>query len=79
MLETVKELLISAFRVDSFASIVLRGAIWFVIAVVIIISADAVDPDKASKNLKANLGFTLMFMILTGSLIYLLFGFTKNA
>lgn len=77
MEETIRELVISAFAVDSFGSIVLRGIIWLAIALVIIISADAVDQDKASKNLKSNLGFLLTFMILSGGLVYLLFGFTK--
>lgn len=77
MVETIKELVISAFAVDSFGSIVLRGVIWLAIALVIIISADAADPDKATKNLKSNLGFLLVFMVLTGGLVYLLFGFTK--
>lgn len=77
MVETIRELVISAFAVDSFGSIVLRGVIWLAIALVIIISADAADPDKATKNLKSNLGFLLVFMVLTGGLVYLLFGFTK--
>jgi hypothetical protein len=77
MEETIRELVISAFAVDSFGSIVLRGVVWLAIAIVIIISADAVDQDKASKNLKSNLGFLLIFMILSGGLVYLLFGFTK--
>ncbi|MCL4208538.1 hypothetical protein KJZ63_02805 [Patescibacteria group bacterium] len=79
MMETVRELVASAFRIDSFASIVVRGVIWLVIAMVIIISADAADPDKASKNLRSNLGFTIVFIVLTGGLIYLLFGFTQKA
>jgi hypothetical protein len=77
MEETIRELVISAFAVDSFGSIVLRGVIWFAIAIVIIMSADAVDPDKASQNLKSNLGFLLIFVVLSGGLVYLLFGFTK--
>jgi hypothetical protein len=77
MIETIRELVISAFAVDSFGSIVLRGVIWLAIALVIIISADAADPDKATKNLKSNLGFLLIFMVLSGGLVYLLFGFTK--
>jgi hypothetical protein len=77
MVETIRELVISAFAVDSFGSIVLRGVIWLAIALVIIISADAADPDKATKNLKSNLGFLLIFIVLSGGLVYLLFGFTK--
>lgn len=79
MMDTVRELVLSAFRIDSFASIVLRGVVWFVIAMVIIISADTADADRASKNLRSNLGFTIVFLVLTGGLIYLLFGFTHKA
>lgn len=78
MEETIRELVVSAFAVDSFGSIVVRGVIWLAIALVIIISADAVNPDNSSKNLKSNLGFLLIFIVLSGGLIYLLFGFTKT-
>jgi len=67
------------FAVDSIWSIVLRGAIWFVIALVIIVSADNPNPEKSLKNLKSNLGFFLMFIVLSGGLIYLLFGFNANS
>lgn len=66
------------FAVDSIWSIVLRGAIWFIIALVIIVSADNPNPDASLKNLKSNLGFFLMFIILSGGLIYLLFGFNAG-
>ena len=77
MEETIRELVISAFAVDSFGSIVVRGLVWLAIALVIIISADAVDSDSASKNLKSNLGFLLVFITLSGGLVYLRFGFSK--
>lgn len=77
--EAVQNLIAEATRIDSFGSIVVRGLIWFVVAVIIIISADSVDPDQVGSNLKANLGFFLMFIILSGGLIYLLFGFSQQA
>jgi hypothetical protein len=67
------------FAADSIWSIVLRGAVWFIIALVIIISADNPNPEKSLKTLKSNLGFFLMFIILSGGLIYLLFGFNATS
>jgi len=75
-MELLRELAIKAFAVDSVWSIVLRAGIWFGLALVIIISADAISPDRINKNLKSNLGFFLMFICVSGALIYLLFGFT---
>lgn len=65
-----------AFAVDSIWSVVTRGLIWLGIALVIIVSMDRPDPDQSIKDLKSNLGFFLMFLFLSGGLIYLLFGFT---
>lgn len=76
---TVRELLISLFAVDSIWSVILRGIVWLGIAVVIIVSVDAVNPDMSAKKLKANLGFFLMFLLLSGGLVYFLFGFSVNA
>jgi len=73
----MQEILNLLFRADSIWSIVLRGALWLAIALVIIISTDNPDPDKSIKNLKANLGFFFFFVILSGTLIYLLFGFQQ--
>lgn len=73
-MDAIRDLVIKAFAVDSMWSIVVRAAIWAVIALVIIVSVDNPDSTMASKKLKANLGFFTMFMILSGGLIYLLFG-----
>ena len=73
---TMDELVTMLFSPESIWSVILRALIWFVIAMVIIISTDKPDPDKAFKDMKANLGFFLMFLTLSGGLIYLLFGFT---
>jgi len=78
MQELVSEIFTKMFTFDSIWSIVLRGGMWFAIAVVIIISADTVNPDQAGSKLKANLGFFLIFTVLTGGLIYLLFGFAPQ-
>jgi hypothetical protein len=78
MMESVRQLIQSMFQIDSIWSLVIRGGIWFGIALVIIISTDVANPEKSTKSLKANLGFFLLFLILTGGLIYLLFGFVSS-
>jgi uncharacterized integral membrane protein len=73
-MDLIRELVTKAFAVDSVWSVVIRGAIWMVIAMIIIISVDNPNTDLSSKKLKANLGFFTMFLFLSGGLIYLLFG-----
>jgi hypothetical protein len=75
---TVKSFLLKALAVDSIWSVVFRGAIWFIISVIILISIDHPQSEKTFKELKSNLGFFLMFLILSGGLIYLLFGFAPT-
>lgn len=77
-METIQELLRSAFAIDSIWSIVVRGLIWLVIALIIIVSVDKPDSSKSIKDLKSNLGFFLMFTLLASGLIYALFGFTTT-
>lgn len=76
-MELLQEIVHKAFAVDSIWSVVLRGLIWLAVAFIIIISADNPDSDKSMKNLKSNLGFFLMFILLSGGLVYLLFGFNS--
>lgn len=66
------------FSVNSIWSVVIKGAIWFTISLFIIVSSDSVNLDSSLKRLKSNLGFFLMFLLLSGSLIYLLFGYTTT-
>lgn len=75
-METLRTIIHSFFVVDSIWSVVLRGAVWFAIALVIIISIDSANPQKSMKMLKSNLGFFFMFLVLSGGLMYLLFGFS---
>ena len=75
-METVREVVHSIFAIDSIWSIVFRGVIWFAIAFVIIISTDVANPEKSTKTLKTNLGYFLLFILLSTGLIYFLFGFT---
>jgi hypothetical protein len=78
-LTLVQDILKAVFAVDSIWSVVARGLIWFVIAVVIIINTDTPNPSESLTNLKANLGFVVIFLILSSGLVYLLFGFTPSA
>ncbi len=73
-MDAIRNLVSQAFAVDSIWSIVVRGVIWMVIAMIIIVSVDNPNSDLSSKKLKANLGFFTMFLLLSGGLIYLLFG-----
>jgi len=66
------------FAVDSIWSIVLRGTVWFAIALIIIISTDNPNPVKSIKMLKSNLGFFIFFLALSGGLMYMLFGFAPK-
>lgn len=76
-MELAQELIHSAIAIDSIWSVVLRGVIWLAIAMVIIVSSDHPNPQESLKNLKSNLGFLLMYIVLSGTLLYLLFGFTS--
>jgi len=79
MEEAIQSVIQSVVAVDSIWSVVFRGALWLIISLVIIISTDAPNPERSLKNLKSNLGFLLLFMVLSGGLIYLLFGYTPSA
>ena len=75
----IQEIVHSLLAADSIWSVVLRGVVWFLIALVIIASTDVARPERSLKNLKSNLGFFLFFIVISGGLIYLLFGFTAGA
>ncbi|MDQ3008110.1 MAG: hypothetical protein M3Q81_00770 [bacterium] len=74
----VNQVVTALFAVDSIWSVVIRGAVWLAIALVIIVSSDTPNPEKSLKSMRSNLGFLLFFVVLSGSLIYLLFGFTSQ-
>lgn len=77
MQAAIRELIQTLFDPSSVWSVVLRGAIWFAIAAVIIISIDSPDPNKSFKRMKNNIGFLLLFIVLSGILVYMLFGYVK--
>ena len=74
-MEYLSSIATSLFAVDSIWSVVLRGAIWFAIAIVIIVSVDNPNSERQLANLKSNLGFLMMFVLLSSVLTWLLFGF----
>lgn len=61
--------------VNSIGSILVRAGIWFVVAIVIIAATDTTNRHRQEQNLKAGLGALLLFFLLCGGLIYLMFGF----
>ena len=74
-MDILENILTSIFRVDSIWSVVTRGIVWAVVATVVIISVDNPDAEKSLKDLKSNLGFVAMFLVLSGGLVFLLFGY----
>ena len=78
-MDILQNILGSIFRVDSIWSVVARGVVWAIVATVVIISTDNPDTEKSMKNLKSNLGFLAMFLVLSGGLVYLLFGYQPGA
>ncbi len=75
-MELLRTTVMELFAIDSVWSIVLRAGVWFAIAAVIIWSMSSPDPENASRKLKSNLGFFMLFLVLSGGLIYFLFGYT---
>ncbi len=78
-MESLELIATSIFSPNSIWSVVARGVVWLLVAVVIIVSTDAPDPVQSLKDLKSNLGFFLMFLILSGGLVYLLFSYAPAA
>jgi len=75
----VPDLIHALFSVNSIWSVIFRGLIWLVVSVIIIISVDNPNAQASLKNMKANLGFFFMFLILGTVLVYLLFGLAPQA
>jgi hypothetical protein len=75
----IQHFILSLFTVDSMASVIARGVLWLVIAVVIILNSNNTqDPEKSAKKLKSSLGFLLLFLTLSSGLLFLLFGYTAQ-
>lgn len=78
-METLGQIAVLIFSANSMWSVVARAALWVSVAVVILISSDSPNPEQSLKGLKSNLGFFVLFLALSGGLVYLLFGFTPGA
>lgn len=77
-MEFISNLAIALFSVNSVWSIVLRGAIWTFMSILILIATDTPEPEQATQNVRSYLGLFLMFIVVSTSLIYLLFGFAPR-
>lgn len=78
-MEELQNLAVALFSANSIWSVVARAALWFVVAGVIIVSTDSPNPEQAQKKLRTNLGFILLFMVLSGGLMFLLFSYVPGA
>lgn len=78
-MEVVRDIVSSLFAVNSIWSVAFRGLIWLVVSIIIIISVDNPNAQDSLKNMKANLGFFFMFLILGTVLVYMLFGMFPQA
>ncbi len=74
-MENLQTIVRGLFQIDSIWSVVLRAGIWFGIGLVVIISTDTANFQSSQSSLKKNLGLFLLFLLLSGGLMYLLFGF----
>jgi hypothetical protein len=75
MMENLQNIAQALFSVNSVWSIILRGTIWTVMSLVILVATDNPDTEQSVENVKSYLGFFLIFIVVSTSLIYLLFGF----
>lgn len=74
-MEIVFRFMQALVEVDSVWSVVIRGCVWLVVAFVIVMSTDSPRPQEANKQLRRNLGFLLLFLVLSGALFFMLFGY----
>jgi hypothetical protein len=78
IMEFLQSVYHSILSPNSIWSVVARGGLWLAVAVVVLVSVDKPDPDKSLKDLKSNLGFLVLFLVLSGTLMYLLFGYAPK-
>jgi len=67
------------FSLNSYGSLLLRGVIWFLVAIVIIATTDASGRRMTARKVQQNLGMLFLFLLLAGGLVYMLFGFVPIA
>lgn len=77
-MDILQNFLFSLFDITSIWSVVFRTFIWVVIAILILAATDNPKNKKIKSDTKSYLGMFLMVVILSSSLIYLLFGLTPQ-
>jgi len=73
----LQDITVSLFSVTSIWSVIFRAFLWIGIAVIILVATDHPRPEQSSKNVKNYLGFFLLFIAFSTSMIFLLFGFSS--
>lgn len=77
-MEAVAQFFRTLFIVDSIWSVILQAVLWFVISIVIIVSTDNVDPDTNHQQVRTNLGYLSIFLIVSGLLFFMLFSYAPT-
>lgn len=78
-MQELQNIAVALFSANSIWSVVARAALWFVVAGVIIASTDSPNPEQTTKKIRTNLGFILLFLVLSGGLMFLLFSYAPGA
>jgi len=78
-MDSIANIISEFFNPSSVWSVVFRGVIWFIIAAVIIVSVDSPNPVKSFRHMKSNLGFSIVFIVISSALMYLLFGYAQTS
>ncbi len=71
---SVQAIIAEIFEINHIWWLVIKAFVWLGIAITILVKTDSPHPEKSLKSLKSSLGFFLLFIFLSGGLIYLLFG-----
>jgi hypothetical protein len=74
LMSSVQTIFQAAFDLNQVWWLIIKAAIWFGVALIIIAKTDTPHPEKAFKSIRSTLGFFLMFIFLSTGLLYLLFG-----
>ncbi len=78
-MEAVQTFFVAIFSATSIWSVVARAVLWFVISAVIIMSTDSINPEQTNDKIRHNLGFLLLFLVLSSGLMFLLFSYTPSS
>ncbi|OGJ22599.1 MAG: hypothetical protein A2804_01070 [Candidatus Pacebacteria bacterium RIFCSPHIGHO2_01_FULL_46_10] len=64
------------FDITSIWFFVFQSIVWFAICLGVVVSIDVARPERSYGKIKQNLGFLLLFIVLSSSLLYIMFGRT---